>query len=103
MWVWGGLILSYPQTVAERKFLFVHHLPPPRSWREGGREVPAVIFLLTGARHEGDCCPSWGLLVPIGKQLCPPWTSTPFARFPPCLVLLDRPDMPEPHSFRRSS
>jgi len=97
MWVWGGLTLSYPQTVAERKFL---------SWgggggggREGGREVPAVIFLLTGARHEGGCCPSWGLLVPIGKQLCPPWTSTPFARFPPCLVLLNRPDMPEPHPF----
>lgn len=101
MWVWGGLTLSYPQTVAERKFLSLFTISHPleAGGREGGREVPAVIFLLTGARHEGDCCPSWGLLVPIGKQLCPPWTSTPFARFSPCLVLLDRPDMPEPHAF----
>lgn len=38
--------------------------------------MPAFIFLLTGARHAGDC-PLWGLLMPIGKQLCPLWTSTP--------------------------
>lgn len=58
MWVWGGLTLSYPQTVAERKFLSL--LIIPHSPEAGGREVPTLIFLLTGARHApcGDCsCP----------------------------------------------
>lgn len=87
MWVWGGLTLSYPQTVAEKKVsLFAHHSPPPPE--AGGREGGAPFSFSSSLEQDTqETAPCGGLLMPIGKQLCPPWTSTPLARSPPSLVL----------------
>lgn len=59
MRVWGGLTLTHRWCRKEVSRLW---LTPASQKLEGGREVPALIFLLTGARQAGDCS-SWGLLL----------------------------------------
>lgn len=82
MWVWGGLTLSYPQTVAESFSLCLSSPTPPKL--EGGR-----CPLSFSSSLEQD--------MPLVGTAHAHWTSTPFARSPPSLVLFEH--MPEPHPF----
>lgn len=54
MWVWGGLTLSYPQTVAERKFLSLLTIPPPPPQKlEGGREGGRCPLSFSSSLEQG--------------------------------------------------